>query len=95
MTIQKWRLLKSEDKRPGYLEESDPYADVEEDEGELEENKLVLEECHSFFRYSLLVYGHRVTRFVHVHTCYSHSNCGFYSKVVTISFSPSRGATSI
>ena len=27
------------------LKESDPFADVEEDEDELEENKLVLEEC--------------------------------------------------
>ena len=27
------------------LEESDPFADVEEDEDELEENKLVLEDC--------------------------------------------------
>ena len=27
------------------LEESDPFADVEEDEEELEENELVLEDC--------------------------------------------------
>ena len=27
------------------LEESDPFADVEEDEDELEENELVLEDC--------------------------------------------------
>ena len=27
------------------LEESDPFTDVEEDEDELEENKLVLEDC--------------------------------------------------
>ena len=27
------------------LEESDPFADVEKDEDELEENKLVLEDC--------------------------------------------------
>jgi len=27
------------------LEESDPFADVEEDKNELEENKLVLEDC--------------------------------------------------
>ena len=27
------------------LEESDPFADVEKDKYELEENKLVLEEC--------------------------------------------------
>ena len=27
------------------LEKSDPFADVEEDEDELEENELVLEDC--------------------------------------------------
>ena len=27
------------------LEESDPFADVEEDKNELEENELVLEDC--------------------------------------------------
>ena len=27
------------------LEESDPFADVEEDEDELEDNKIVLEDC--------------------------------------------------
>ena len=27
------------------LEESDPFADVEEDENELEENELVLKDC--------------------------------------------------
>ena len=27
------------------LEETDPFADVEEDENELEENELVLEDC--------------------------------------------------
>ena len=27
------------------LEESDPFADVEEDEDELEENELVVEDC--------------------------------------------------
>lgn len=27
------------------LDESDPFADVEEDEDELEENELVLEDC--------------------------------------------------
>ena len=27
------------------LEESDPFADIEEDEDQLEENELVLEDC--------------------------------------------------
>ena len=31
------------------LEQSDPYADVEEDEDELEENKLVLEDCNPLY----------------------------------------------
>ena len=65
---------------------SDPFADIEEDEDELEQNELVL-----LVDYSLLVY------FVYhaARTCYSNTSHGYYSRAATISFSASGGAASI
>ena len=37
----------------------------------------------------------RVTRFVHMHTCYLSISCGSYSRAATISFSMSGGAATI
>ena len=40
-----WRLFLSSLLDTAEFEESDPFADVEEDENELEENEDVLEDC--------------------------------------------------
>ena len=47
MTIRKQRLLLSALLDTVKVEESDPFefADVEEDENELEENEVILEDC--------------------------------------------------
>ena len=55
---------------PTELEESDPFADVEEDEEELQTYSRRLLKFLSVYCYSLLVDCHPVTRFVHVRTCY-------------------------
>ena len=66
-------LVKSVDADMLDTTESDPFADVE-DEDELEESRRLLK-YFFVYRYSLLVY---CNRFVHVHACYSNSRRGDY-----------------
>ena len=83
---------------------TDLFADVEEDEDELE-NKLVLEglliyytmRSYNYYTYRLYYFDitNRVTRFVHVCTCYLNISHGLYSRAVTISFSKSGSAVTI
>ena len=79
--------------------ESDPFADVEEDENELEENKVVLEDCYivAVTRVTsncmVLPSSYARTRFVHV--LYSNICHGYHSRAATISFSSAGSAATI
>ena len=68
-------------------DESDPFAVVEEDEDELEQNELVLLVCLCTLYYD---HAHHAVR-----TCYSYTSRGYYLRAATISFSTSGGAASI
>ena len=75
-------------------EESDPFADIEEDDDKFWKNELVLDDCY----YKLYAVNVREPckphpmRFIDVRTCYF---SGYYLRVATISFSVSGGVASI
>jgi len=54
------------------LEESDTFADVEEDEDELEENELVLEDCYIHYTMLLQSLNCNYMRVVHVCTVFEY-----------------------
>ena len=68
---------------------------MEQDEGELEENEVVLEDSESFAFYCKLPQNLFLIRVTHVRTWYSNMSHGYYSRAATISFSTSGGAATI
>ena len=85
--------------------QTDPFADVEENEDELEENtpvywrtaNLLYMRSYNYCTYHLYYFdiANRVMRLVHVCTCYLNISHGLYLRAATISFSKSGSAVTI